>query len=36
VVYDNVGSYLPAFILFVALTALAGTCGVMARRLRPL
>lgn len=35
VVYDNVGNYLPAFVLFAVLTALAGACGVMARRLRP-
>lgn len=36
VVYDNVGSYLPAFVLFVVLTVMAGCCGVMARRLRPI
>ena len=36
VVYDNVGNYLPAFILFVVLTLVAGCCGVMARRLRPI
>ena len=36
VVYDNVGGYLPAFVLFVVLTVVAGSCGVMARRLRPL
>ncbi len=35
VIYDNVGGYLPAFVLFVVLTAVAGCCGVMARRLRP-
>ncbi len=36
VVYDNVGSYLPAFVLFVVLTVVAGCCGVLARRLRPI
>ena len=36
VVYDNVGGYLPAFVLFIVLTAVAGSCGVMARRLRPI
>ena len=36
VIYDNVGSYLPAFFLFVVLTAVAGSCGVLARRLRPI
>jgi MFS family permease len=35
-VYDHVGGYLPAFVLFIVLTALAGSCGVLARRLRPL
>jgi MFS family permease len=35
VIYDNVGSYLPAFVLFVVLALVAGCCGVMARRLRP-
>jgi sugar phosphate permease len=36
VIYDNVGGYLPAFVLFVMLTVVAGSCGVMARRLRPI
>jgi predicted MFS family arabinose efflux permease len=36
VIYDNVGSYLPAFVLFVVLTLVAGCCGLMARRLRPI
>jgi predicted MFS family arabinose efflux permease len=36
VIYDHVGGYLPAFVLFVVLTAVAGSCGVMARRLRPI
>jgi len=35
VIYDAVGSYIPALSLFVALTAVAGLCGVMARRALP-
>ena len=31
-IYDAAGSYIPALLLFVALTAVAGLCGVMARR----
>jgi MFS family permease len=31
-IYDAAGSYMPAFLLFTALTAVAGLCGVMARR----
>jgi MFS family permease len=31
-VYDTAGSYIPALLLFVALTAVAGFSGVMARR----
>jgi len=34
-IYDAAGSYIPAFLLFVALTAVAGLCGVMARRALP-
>jgi MFS family permease len=34
-IYDAAGSYIPALLLFVALTALAGLCGVMARRALP-
>jgi len=34
-IYDAAGSYIPAFLLFVALTAVAGICGVMARRALP-
>jgi MFS family permease len=33
--YDAAGSYLPALVLFVALTAVAGLCGVTARRALP-
>jgi MFS family permease len=36
VIYDNVESYFPAFVLFVVLAAVAGSCGVLARRLRPI
>lgn len=35
VIYDVAGSYLPAFTLFIALTALAGLSGLMARRAVP-
>ncbi len=34
-IYDAAGSYIPALLLFVALTAVAGLCGVMARRAVP-
>jgi len=34
-IYDAAGSYIPALLLFVALTAVAGLCGVMARRALP-
>jgi len=34
-IYDAVTSYIPALLLFVALTAVAGLCGVMARRALP-
>ena len=34
-IYDAVGSYIPALLLFVALTAVAGLCGVVARRALP-
>jgi cyanate permease len=32
VIYDTSGSYVPAFILFGVLSALAGVCGALARR----
>ena len=32
VIYDSACTYFPAFVLFAALTAVAGTCGVLARR----
>jgi MFS family permease len=32
VIYDSSGSYLPAFALYVVLAAIAGLCGVLARR----
>jgi len=32
VVYDTSGSYVPAFILFAVLSAVAGVCGALARR----
>jgi MFS family permease len=31
-IYDAAGSYIPALLLFVGLTAVAGLCGVLARR----
>ncbi len=31
-IYDAAGSYIPALLLFVGLTAVAGICGVAARR----
>ena len=34
-IYDAAGSYIPALLLFVALTAVAGICGVAARRALP-
>jgi len=34
-IYDAAGSYIPALLLFIALTAVAGLCGVMARRALP-
>ena len=34
-IYDAAGSYIPALLLFVALAAVAGLCGVMARRALP-
>jgi MFS family permease len=34
-IYDAAGSYMPALLLFVALTGVAGLCGVMARRALP-
>jgi MFS family permease len=35
VIYDAAGSYMPAFLLFTALTAVAGLCGLLARRALP-
>jgi len=35
VVFDKTGSYMPAFQLFIALLAIAGICGVLARRETP-
>jgi MFS family permease len=32
VIYDSVGSYIPAFALYVVLSALAALCGMLARR----
>jgi predicted MFS family arabinose efflux permease len=32
VIYDSAGTYFPAFVLFIALTVVAGSCGVLARR----
>jgi MFS family permease len=32
VIYDSAGSYLPAFALYVVLSAIAGVCGALARR----
>jgi MFS family permease len=34
-IYDAAGSYIPALLLFVALTGVAGLCGVLARRALP-
>ena len=34
-IYDAAGSYIPALLLFVGLTAVAGICGVAARRPTP-
>jgi MFS family permease len=31
-IYDAAGSYIPALLLFVGLTAVAGLCGLLARR----
>jgi MFS family permease len=31
-IYDAAGTYIPALLLFVALTAVAGLCGMTARR----
>ncbi len=32
VIYDSVGTYVPAFMLYTVLLAIAGICGVMAQR----
>jgi MFS family permease len=34
-IYDAADSYMPAFLLFTALTAVAGLCGMAARRVLP-
>jgi MFS family permease len=32
VIYDSAGTYVPAFVLYIVLLAIAGVCGVMARQ----